>query len=108
MLLAGAPLAAVCRAYDEMYGRPTPLQQRVLTEGCKQILQSDSWDGMFTSFGVEVPSNTEIATMLKNAVMTSLNLNYHKQGMDFEAVQKSGVSKILLKGEMTPYHTSPV
>ena len=95
----GAPLAMVESSYDELYGRPSKAQRRVLQEGCQKILEANSWPQYFQCCWLTVPSKQYVLSLLRQALKNSARKKYHKPGMDFSRVQKSGVSKILLKGE---------
>jgi stress response protein SCP2 len=54
---------------------------------------------VFKVLGVPCPSKDVLLKKLEQAVLNSETKGYHTRGMDFSKLQKSGVSKILLKGE---------
>lgn len=94
-----APLAAVELSYDELYGRPSATQRKLLQQGCDKVLGVASWPEFFQCSWLTVPTKEYVLSMLKSALKNSGRKKYHTPGMDFSRVQASGVSKILLKGE---------
>eukprot|EP00466_Bigelowiella_natans_P009674 jgi/Bigna1/90953/estExt_fgenesh1_pg.C_830090 len=64
-----------------------------------QILKVQSWHEYFERIGAVPPSSGKIADILRQSVRNSLRKGYHTKNTKFHLIQKSGVSKILLKGE---------
>merc|ERR1712100_282486 len=64
-----------------------------------KILAVKTWPGFFRMLTLSVPRPSYLTDWLKRSIEESAQLGYHKRGMDFSSVQKSGVSRILLSGE---------
>eukprot|EP00617_Octactis_speculum_P009369 CAMPEP_0185791974 /NCGR_PEP_ID=MMETSP1174-20130828/158673_1 /TAXON_ID=35687 /ORGANISM="Dictyocha speculum, Strain CCMP1381" /LENGTH=648 /DNA_ID=CAMNT_0028486987 /DNA_START=1519 /DNA_END=3468 /DNA_ORIENTATION=- len=97
---SAVPLAHVADMADVTLGRP-PLHlrrrwQRVVRRILGDLLR---WPGVFVLLGVACPHRDTLLQVLEGAVSRSLKKGYHRDGQDFSAVHRSGVSKILLKGE---------
>jgi len=59
----------------------------------------DSWPEFFAALNVPLPTKGYVQSWLARSVANSLRKGYHRKGMDFSRVQRSGVSAILRKGE---------
>ena len=91
-------------ALDHSFGLPLEWQKRELRNAVRNILDDkrDSWPAYFASVGVACPSRKGLSLVLRNAITDSARRGYHKSGMDFSRIHRSGVSRILLKGRVTP------
>jgi len=90
---------------DMFYGKPS---QRVTTKfqnQMKKILSCSSWPEFFTIIQVKCPSPEYMTNWWKDSFANSKRKKYHSETTNFSAIQRSGVSKILLKGES--YSASP-
>jgi stress response protein SCP2 len=64
-----------------------------------KVLAIDSWPAFFELIKVPCPSQSYMNQWLIDSVHRSEKKGYHKKGMDFNRVQRSGISAILRKGE---------
>jgi len=85
--------------YDTFQGRPPLYLRRLFHKTVKDILALDSWPEFFRLSQIPLPSKGFLLTVLENAVQNSIKKGYHSEDTVFKDVMKSGVSKILLKGE---------
>ncbi len=65
--------------------------------GQQAAMEVKSWPGFFKAVGLQCPSRQYLTGWLRQCWKNSLTKKYHQKGMDFSQIQKSGVSKILLK-----------
>ena len=99
------PLRAVADMYDCCLGRPPLHLRRAFQRQIKEVItgcereDGYTWPMVFKVLGVPCPSRPTLLVKLERAVRNSEEKEYHRAGMDFSRLQKSGVSKILLKGE---------
>ena len=85
---------------DAFSGNPTPWLRASMRAHIKNVLSTkDSWPAFFELVNVPLPSKAHLDGMLRQAVLNSASKQYHRPGMDFSRVQKSGTSAILRKGE---------
>ena len=63
----------------------------------QRVLEVKSWPAFFMAIGLQCPSKQSLTAWLRQCWKNSLAKKYHEKGMDFSKIQKSGVSKILLK-----------
>ncbi len=85
--------------YDRFFGCASHVEKRAFREAAAGILAADTWPKVFARLYLACPTPQKLTALLRNAVRRSLKKRYHTAGMDFTAVQASGVSRILLKGE---------
>jgi len=84
---------------DDFHGNPTPWLRRSMRLHISRVMAVDSWPAFFALINVPLPSKAYMQSWLGRAVVNSEKKGYHKRGMDFSRVQRSGVSAILRKGE---------
>ena len=65
----------------------------------KNILKFETWPQYFELARLPLPPKPELLRVLEGAVGNSLKKDYHRKDTDFCKIHRSGVSKILLKGE---------
>lgn len=89
------------RHLDRLYGSPSPKDFASFRRGVERILSPDAdWSLFFRVVcGTEVPPQKRMDAILRDAVRDSRYKGYHNERTNFSAVQASGVSKILRKGE---------
>ena len=85
--------------YDTFQGRPPLYVRRKWQELVNEILEFDSWPQYFSISKIPLPSKSFLLSTLEQAVKNSLKKGYHSKDTIFQNVMKSGVSRILLKGE---------
>jgi len=61
--------------------------------------QVSNWRQWFVLLGRVAPSDQDMSDLLRCAWRHGAAQGYHRSDMDFSRVQRSGVSKILLKGQ---------
>ncbi|CAM9289792.1 unnamed protein product, partial [Ectocarpus fasciculatus] len=85
--------------YDLFLGRPALNTRRRWHAAVRAILDFKTWPEFFSigSFPL-IPSPQQLLDALENSVKSSLTKGYHSANTKFENVMKSGVSRILLKG----------
>jgi len=84
---------------DDFYGQPTPWLRTAMRAHVSKTLSMDSWPEFFALINAALPSKAYMKAWMVRAVGNSERKKYHKRGMDFSRVQRSGVSSILRKGE---------
>jgi len=84
---------------DALYGWPTAALGAAFTKTVKRIQELSDWQAWFTMLGREAPSEQQMSDLLRCAWRQGEARGYHRADMDFSRVQRSGVSKILLKGQ---------
>lgn len=84
---------------DGFHGQPTPWLRASMRQHIEKVLTAKSWPEFFTLINVPLPSKAYMHAWLTRAVANSERKRYHKRGMDFSRIQRSGVSSILRKGE---------
>ena len=89
-----------CEArYDIFLGRPPLQTKRRWHSAVRSILQFSSWPEFFSIGGFpKIPSPQQLVETLESSIKNSLKKGYHSANTKFENVMKSGVSRILLKG----------
>jgi stress response protein SCP2 len=85
--------------YDTFQGRPPLCLRREWQKRVGEILNFDSWPQFFSISGIPLPSKSFLLSTLEQAVGNSLRKGYHSKTTVFRNVMRSGVSRILLKGE---------
>lgn len=96
---------SICDNYDLFFGRPSLKQRNSFQNHVKKILECSSWPQFFQMIGLKPPSPVYLTDWLKDSFRNSRRKGYHSDTTNFSAVHRSGVSKILLKGES--YTASP-
>lgn len=99
------PLELVALDYDRFYGRPSHQMREKFQDHVKKILETKAWYEFFRYVCYPCPNPTDLTNWLRQAVRNSKKKGYHSDNTNFSAIQRSGVSKILLKGES--YTASP-
>lgn len=84
---------------DLFYGRPAQHVRQALKRSVKAILAVDTWPAFFEACRHPCPGPAALTDIWKQATKNSLKKGYHSEKTDFRAIQKSGVSHILKKGE---------
>merc|ERR1719231_2250536 len=84
---------------DQFHGQPTPWLRASMRQLIAKVLTVDSWPEFFALINVPLPSKAFVQSWMIKSVANSLKKGYHKAGMDFSRVQRSGCSAILRKGE---------
>ena len=84
---------------DAFHGQPTPWLRTSMRQHIAKVFDAQSWPDYFGLINVPLPSKAYMHSWLARAVSNSERKKYHKRGMDFSRVQRSGVSTILRKGE---------
>jgi len=95
----GSSLEQVMDSYDVLLGRPGAGLVARFQRHVQRILAADSWQEFFTLACLRCPADPQLQFMLQRCWKESLAKKYHSKDTDFSAIQRSGVSKILLKGE---------
>jgi stress response protein SCP2 len=85
--------------YDTFQGRPPMYLRRQWQSAVNRILNFESWPEFFSLSEIALPTKSQLLSALKAAVGNSLKKGYHSHDTVFQNVMRSGVSKILLKGE---------
>jgi stress response protein SCP2 len=85
--------------YDTFQGRPPLYLRKEFHKAVKAILSFETWPEFFNIAGITLPSKEKLLSVLEKSVGNSLRKGYHSHTTNFSAVMRSGVSKILLKGE---------
>ena len=93
------PISNVANMASMTYGLPNYIQVKEFQTIVKEIQNCKSWTDYCRIAGLSCPSPNQLANILTDAISKSITKGYHKAGMDFSQVHKSGVSKILLKGD---------
>ena len=63
-------------------GRPTARMVEKLRVGCGEISDVLDWPGFFSRLGLPLPSQCQVATRLRNAVVNSATKGYHGSRTD--------------------------
>ena len=92
-------IADVAESYDRLLGVPSLRTKESVRRRTKEILAVDNWPGYFRMLMLKVPSPSYLTDWLKRSVTESARNGYHRAGMDFGAVHRSGVSRLLLSGD---------
>ena len=95
---AGRSLEAVMHGYDLLLGMPSNRVCDRMRVGAARMMSVGNHAASFAALGLVYPGDAWQTAELRKAWLASLRKGYHKKGMDFTKVQRSGVSKILLKG----------
>ncbi|MCO5569711.1 hypothetical protein L7F22_023427 [Adiantum nelumboides] len=97
----GVSLSKVAASYDVLYGMASlPVKKRMQEFG-KRTMEVNNWPTFFRAIGLQTPTQEYMTGWLRQSWFSSLRKGYHKNNTNFTAIQKRGVSKILLKGETT-------
>lgn len=85
--------------YDLFSGRPPLYIQNEFRNYVEKILEMSNFNMFFNVSCIAVPTSTQLLNTLEKAVSNSFKKGYHDDNTRFDKIHKSGVSKILLKGE---------
>ncbi|KAI8819146.1 uncharacterized protein EV422DRAFT_535255 [Fimicolochytrium jonesii] len=86
-------------ASDQFYGRPPKKIVDLFQSHTKNILAVSTWPAYYAIMQQQCPSPGQLTAAWSQSIRNSLRKKYHTRGMDFTKIHKSGVSKILLKGQ---------
>ncbi|KAJ3165049.1 Ubiquitin-conjugating enzyme E2 2 [Geranomyces variabilis] len=84
---------------DVLFGRPPKRVVDQFQAQTKKIMNVSFWPGYYAALMHPVPTPLQLTAQWRRRVDNSLRKGYHRRGMDFAAVHRSGVSRILLKGK---------
>ena len=84
---------------DDFNGNPTPWLRHSMRQHIAKVMAANSWPDFYALINVPLPSKAYMHAWFIRAVGRSEQKGYHKKGMDFSRVQRSGVSAIMRKGE---------
>eukprot|EP01117_Protostelium_nocturnum_P006200 TRINITY_DN2235_c0_g1_i1.p1 TRINITY_DN2235_c0_g1~~TRINITY_DN2235_c0_g1_i1.p1 ORF type:complete len:1083 (+),score=440.34 TRINITY_DN2235_c0_g1_i1:121-3249(+) len=99
LLNRGKSLDAIAAQYDLFFGRPSHKARSDFQTAVKKIIEVNNWPGYFYTVGIKVPNPATVTDWLKDAIAGSKRKGYHSARTNFSAIQASGVSSILKKGE---------
>jgi len=85
--------------YDQFFGRPSSAVCDAFQQQVREILGVTSWPQFFAKIYVATPSPARMSQLLEQCVRNSLRKRYHREDTVFTNIHKSGVSKILQKGQ---------
>ena len=91
---------------DQFHGQPTPWLRGSMRQHLSKVFATDSWPAYFSMINVPLPTKAFLQSWIVESVGNSLKKGYHKAGMDFSRVQRSGCSAILRKGESVSCQTT--
>ena len=85
-------------------GHASQAEKAKFRDKIKHILNADGWGRWLMLSGLTManglpPSPTRLTDWLKRAIKNSEKKGYHKAGMDFRKVHRSGGSRLLQKGD---------
>ena len=75
---------------DDFRGQPTPWLRASMRQHIRAVMAADSWPEFFKLVNAPLPSKRHMHEWLSRAVANSERKGYHKRGMDFSRVQRSG------------------
>ncbi|KAJ3019380.1 hypothetical protein HKX48_002136 [Thoreauomyces humboldtii] len=84
---------------DVLFGRPPRRVVDQFQKTTKRIMNVEFWPEYHAAIMHPLPTPLRLTAQWRESVANSLRKGYHRRGMDFSAVQRSGVSRILLKGD---------
>jgi len=99
-------LGEIADSYDRYYGTPSNKDRQIFQKTIKEIIEVTKWPDFFKHIEIKAPNPLDMTNRLIQAVRNSLQKKYHTKNTDFAAIHKSGVSKILLKGESYTCNTN--
>jgi len=88
--------------YDRFLGVKEPVgmpSEKKMIDDIAKIMEVETWEDIFRGLTIQCPPKRKILQALDEAVRSSYRRGYTRRGMNFKNVQKSGVSKILHRGE---------
>lgn len=101
----GARIQDVMDGADAFYGRPPASLGGRLQRAAKVIVEVDSWPKALALAGLPPVDGVAMTNILRGTWARSCAKRYTRAGMDYSLVQRSGVSRLLLKGQS--YNTPP-
>ena len=78
----GSHPSTVLNHYNKSLGRPTARMVERLRIACGEIAEVSDWPGFFSRLGLPLPSQCQVATRLRNAVVNSAAKGYHGSRTD--------------------------
>jgi len=95
----GASLAQIADNYDRYYGRPSGKTLDAFQQAVKKIQDIKGWPHFFFLAGLPCPTPAGLTQTLRDCVRNSKKKRYHDDNTNFRAIQKSGTSVILKRGD---------
>ncbi|KAJ7523811.1 hypothetical protein O6H91_18G063500 [Diphasiastrum complanatum] len=92
-------LQKVAATYDSLYGMPSLSLKRRFQSYVTNVISNHSWPYFFQVVGLQCPTKENLTKWLRQNWLNSLSKGYHTKKTDFSFIQRSGISKVLLKGE---------
>eukprot|EP00873_Tetraselmis_striata_P009475 jgi/Tetstr1/429739/TSEL_019632.t1 len=102
---SGRSLQQTMEMYDTLFGRPGGAAMTRFRKFVQAVLRVEDWAHFFTALGMQTPTKAYMTGWLRQCWRNSMAKKYHTSKTEFCRIHKSGVSKILLKGET--YSTPP-
>ncbi len=99
ILADGGSHASFVRRLDGSHGLPTAVDVRRFRSGVLSARGMSSWTEALAALGLKGMDDVGIARQMRAAWARSQSLGYHARDTDFSSIHRSGVSKLLLKGE---------
>ena len=99
ILADGGSHASFVRRLDGSHGLPTAVDVRRFRSGVLSARGMSSWTEALAALGLKGMDEAGIARQMRAAWARSLSLGYHARDTDFASIHRSGVSKLLLRGE---------
>jgi stress response protein SCP2/ubiquitin-protein ligase len=96
---AKTSLADVFDDLNMLMGRPSLGTRKSFHRAVNDILETKTWPEVYRLLQLPCPTPGALTRTLVGAVQNSLDKGYHRRDTKFHKIHKSGVSKILLKGE---------
>lgn len=101
---AGMNIDRVANMYDSLLGVPSAHLVSRLRRELARVTNMTQYNEFFQAVCLPTPTPVQLTNMLADSVNASLRKNYHNLNTNFAAIQRSGVSNILLRGKS--YETS--
>ncbi len=99
ILADGGSHMSFVQRLDGSHGLPNIVDLRRFQNGVLSARGMSSWSQALALLGLKGMDDVGIARQMRGAWKRSLSLGYHTLDTDFSSVHRSGVSKLLLKGE---------
>jgi stress response protein SCP2 len=104
LLRPSSSLSQCCMRHDYLLGHATPPAKAKFVASIKRALAVDKWGDWLALAGVVMahgapPSPARLTDWLKQAIANSERRGYHKRGMNFSKVHRSGGSRLMQRGD---------
>ena len=101
---ASPSIADTCARHDYLLGHARPAAKRAFISSVHAALNITGWGDFLMLSGIrmnsgELPSPVTLSNWLKKSADNSEKRGYHKRGMNFNKVHRSGGSRLLKRGE---------